>query len=143
MTERMTAAQLRAFRAADGDTRAPRVDREGPIQRAIVALLDVVLPPDAIYHHSPNELDMAGSEAARQIVKARRLGTRKGWPDLEIIWRGRAYFMETKANGLQSDDQRAVQHDLERAGASYVVVRSVTGAQNALQAWGMIDGPNY
>lgn len=140
MTDRMTAAQLRALRAADGDTRAPRVDREGPVHRAVLRLFEVVLPPDAVYHHSPNELDMAGPEAARQIVKARRLGTRKGWPDLEIIWRGRAYFMEIKAESSQSDDQRAVQIDLDRAGAPYVVVRSVTDALGALQSWGLVDG---
>ena len=54
---RMTAAQLQAFYKADGDHSAPRQDREGPIHKAILQLLDLCLPGDAIYHHSPNELE--------------------------------------------------------------------------------------
>lgn len=138
MTNRMTAAQLQAFYKADGDTSAPRQDREGPIHRAILQLLDLALPGDAIYHHSPNELDMAGPEAARQIAKARKLGTKAGWPDIEIIWQGRAYFLEVKADSRQSDAQKDIQRDLVRAGASYAVVRSVTEAEAILKSWGLI-----
>lgn len=133
----MTAAQLQAFYKADGDTSAPRQDREGPIHRAILDLLDLVLPGDAIYHHSPNELDMAGPEAARQIAKARKLGTKAGWPDIEIIWQGRAFFLEIKADSRQSEAQKDIQRDLARAGAPYALVRSVTEAEVALKQWGI------
>lgn len=134
----MTAYQLQAFYKADGDTSAPRQDREGPIHRAILDLLDLALPGDAIYHHSPNELDMAGPEAARQIAKARKLGTKAGWPDIEIIWQGRAFFLEIKADSRQSEAQKDIQRDLTRAGAPYAVVRSVTEAETALKQWGMV-----
>ena len=133
----MTAAQLQAFYKADGDTSAARQDREGPIHRAILDLLDLVLPGDAIYHHSPNELDMAGPEAARQIAKARKLGTKSGWPDLEIIWQGRAFFLEIKADSRQSEAQKDIQRDLVRAGAPYALVRSVTEAEAMLKSWGL------
>jgi len=133
----MTAAQLQEFYKADGDTSAPRQDREGPIHRAILDLLDLVLPGDAMYHHSPNELDMAGPEAARQIAKARKLGTKPGWPDIEIIWQGRFYGLEIKADSRQSDAQKDIQRDLTRAGAPYAVVRSVTEAEAALKQWGI------
>lgn len=138
MTSRMTAAQLQAFYKIDGDTSAPRQNREGPIHRAILGLLDLALPADAIYHHSPNELDMAGPEAARQIAKARKLGTKAGWPDIEIIWRGRAFFLEIKADSRQSDAQKDIQRDLARSGAPYAVVRSVAEAEAALKQWGLI-----
>lgn len=138
MGDRMTAAQLQAFYKAEGDTSLPRRDLEGPIHRAILDLLALTLPPDAVWHHSPNELDMAGPEAARQIAKARKLGTRAGWPDIEIIWQGRAYFMEVKAESRQSDAQKEVEEDLVRAGACYAVVRSVREAEDALMQWGMI-----
>lgn len=137
MTDRMTTAQLQAFYKADGDTR-PRQDREGPVHRSILQLLDFALPRDAIYHHSPNELDMAGAEAARQIAKARKLGTKAGWPDIEIIWQGRAYFLEVKAEGRQSEAQRDIATDLRRAGSPYAVVRSVTEAEEILKSWGLI-----
>lgn len=138
MSNRMTAAQLQAFYKADGDTSAPRQDREGPIHKAILQLLDLSLPGDAIYHHSPNELDMAGAEAARQIAKARKLGTKPGWADIEIIWQGRAYFLEIKAEkGRQAEAQREMQEALIRAGACYEIARSVDDAMAALEKWGM------
>lgn len=132
MSERMTAAELRASR------QARRQDREGPIHRSIIQLLELCLPPDAVYHHSPNELDMAGPEAARQIAKARKLGTRAGWPDIEILHARRAYFLEVKADGGQSEAQKAVERDLWRAGASYAVVRSAAEAEAVLKSWGLI-----
>jgi hypothetical protein len=138
MSNRMTAEQLQAFYKADGDASHTRQDREGPIHKGILQLLDLALPGDAIYHHSPNELDMAGAEAARQIAKARKLGTKPGWPDIEIIWQRRAYFLEVKADSRQSDAQKDIQRDLARAGACYAVVRSVTEAEAILKSWGLI-----
>lgn len=138
MKNRMTAAQLQEFYKADGDHSAPRQDREGPIHKGIIRFLDLALPSDAIYHHSPNELDMSGPEAARQIAKARKLGTKPGWPDIEIIWQGRIYFFEVKAETEQSKAQKSVELDLARAGASYAVVRSVTEAEAILKSWGLI-----
>jgi len=136
----MTAAELRAMQAGQGTpTRAKRRDLEGPLHRSILHLLEMVLPPDAIYHHSPNELDMAGPEAARQVAKARKLGTKPGWLDIEIIWQGRAYFLEIKnPNGRLSDAQRELHPKLIRAGAAVAVVRSVTEAEATLKSWGLI-----
>jgi len=139
MSNRMTAARLRAFYKADGDTSAPRQDREGPIHRAILDLLDLVLPGDAIYHHSPNELDMAGPEAARQVAKARKMGTRAGWVDIEIVWQGRFYGVEVKAPGGRVSSSQAETHaDLRRAGAAVAVVSSVSEAEAVLKSWGLI-----
>jgi len=137
MTERMTAADLKAYYRSDGDTR-PRHDREGPVHRAILQLLDLTLPGDAIYHHSPNELDMAGAEAARQIAKARKLGTKAGWTDIEIVWQGRFYGVEIKAPGGRVSAVQAEMHAaLRRAGASVAVVSSVKEMEEALLSWGM------
>lgn len=137
MTQRMTAADLQAYYRNQGDTR-PRQDREGPVHRSILQLLDLSLPGDAIYHHSPNELDMAGAEAAKQIAKARKLGTKAGWPDIEIIWQGRAYFLEIKAEkGRQAEAQRDMAAALIRAGACYEIARSVDDAMAALEKWGV------
>lgn len=148
MTDRMTAAELRAkwgitdeaiskYDAAyrKGKKAAP----EFQLNLATVQFLDLFLPRDAIYHHSPNELDMAGQDAARQIAKARKMGTRKGWPDLEIIWRGRIYFIELKAgdNDL-SQDQKDTRDALILAGSTVAVCRTVTHVEEALKTWGMI-----
>ena len=118
--------------------RAPRQDREGPIHRAILELLDLALPADAVYHHSPNELDMAGPEAARQIAKARKLGTKKGWPDIEIVWRGHFYGLEVKAKTGQGESQKAMERAITQTGGRYAVVRSVDDAHVILKLWGLI-----
>jgi len=139
MSNRMTAAQLQAFYKADGDHRAPRQDREGPIHKGILQLLDLALPGDAIYHHSPNELDMAGPEAARQIAKARKLGTKAGWTDIEIVWQGRFYGIEVKALGGRVSSAQAETHaDLRRAGALVAVVSSVSEMREVLGQWGLL-----
>ena len=117
---------------------APRQDREGPIHRAILELLDVALPADAVYHHSPNELDMAGPEAARQIAKARKLGTKAGWGDIEIIWRGRFHMLEVKAKTGQSEAQKEIERKITLAGGRYAVVRSVDDAHVILKTWGLL-----
>lgn len=138
MTPRMTAADLQAYYRNQGDTR-PRQDREGPVHRSILQLLDLSLPGDAIYHHSPNELDMAGAEAAKQIAKARKLGTKAGWTDIEIVWQGRFYGVEIKAPGGRVSAVQAEMHDaLRRAGASVAVVSSVKEMEDTLLSWGML-----
>jgi hypothetical protein len=138
MADRMTAAQLQAFYKADGDHSAPRQDREGPIHKAILQLLDLCLPGDAIYHHSPNELDMAGPEAARQIAKARKLGTKAGWTDIEIVWQGRFYGIEVKApGGRLSQAQADIHAAMRRAGAEVAIVSSVTEMREVLNQWGL------
>ena len=108
------------------------------LQRAVKQLFDLTLPRDAVWHHSPNELDMHGPEAARAQAKARSMGTRKGWPDIEIIWNGRAHFIELKIEGNNlNDDQQHVGDMLVRAGARHAVCRSVGEVQDVLQKWGM------
>ena len=137
MTDRMTAAQLVAH--TNAQHRAKRVDHEGPIHRAILAMLDRLLPDDAVVHHSPNEVDMQGPKVAKAIAKARVLGTVKGWPDIEIIWRGRAYFIEVKApKGTVQDSQARCHAILAVAGCPVIIARSADEAEAALRDLGVI-----
>jgi hypothetical protein len=113
---------------------------EYQVHRAIVGYLELILPRGAVLHHSPNEVDMRGPEAARMVAKARKMGTRKGWPDIEIIWNdGRAYFLEVKTSrGRVSSDQGETMDALRRAGAKVAVVRSIEDAWDALKEWGVL-----
>jgi hypothetical protein len=146
MTEnRMTAAQLRDYRRLEGSTldggvsRLKRTQVETPIHKAILELLELVLPRDAMVHHSPNEVDLAGEGAAIAIGKAKALGMVPGWPDLEIVWQGRCYMLEVKAPGRgPSPEQMEVHKRLAGAGIPVRVVRSVTEAEHCLIAWGLI-----
>lgn len=131
MTLRMTASEARAELAK---TRK-RTDREGPIHKGILEVIPLIMP-GAVVHHSPNEVDMAGSEAAKVIAKARKLGTRKGWPDLEWIWRSRFMTFEVKAPGnYPSEDQKACGAAIIKAGGFWAVVRSVDQATALLGHW--------
>lgn len=138
MTDKMTAAALREHYASTGKTGPTdrRIDREGPIHKAIIDLCQWLLHPDVIWHHSPNEVDLAGSDVARAIAKARSLGTRKGWPDLEFLNHGLAHFMEVKAPGNDlSQDQRTCHDALRRAGCKVATVWSVEEAHAQIVLW--------
>jgi len=133
MSDRMTAAEWNQTRP-----KAKRRDIEGPIHKGILEYVQLLLP-SAVIHHSPNEVDMAGKEVAKAIAKARFLGTRKGWPDLEFILDGRAYFLEVKVpgNGL-SEDQAQVFDELRLQGCKCALVSSLQDVYKALVLWGLI-----
>ena len=54
---------------------------EDQLQYQVVTYLDVSLPNNCVYHHSPNE----GKRHINYINRLKKLGTKYGWPDLEIF----------------------------------------------------------
>jgi len=148
MDDRMTAAELRAFhlgqgKICDADLSPPlkqkRRKLEEPIHLAIVELLMLALPIGAVFHHSPNELDMKGDKAARMIAKAKAMGMRPGFPDIVIFYAQRSYFIEIKApNGNLSEDQKELRTELMVQGFNYAVCYSVDDAAQALKSWGLV-----
>ena len=114
-----------------------RAQPESKIQLDILQYLRTVLPR-AVIHHSPNEFGMAGDGIARQIAKARRMGTVKGWPDLEVFINGRGLFFEVKAEGGRlTQEQRQVGDELLEAGFNWAVVRSIDDVRDRLAGWGV------
>lgn len=116
-------------------------DVEGPIQISIVEYLRLVLPQGFIVHHCKNEINKSGASIAREIARATRMGSVKGFPDLIVI--GRAgdpiLFLEVKAPGnYPSKDQRAMHEALRGMGHKVVVARSINDAQGALDDWGVV-----
>ena len=111
------------------------VDREGPIQRAILEYLRLRYPHAAI-HASPNANTMKGRNVMLMIAKQKSLGMRPGWPDIEMIHEGRFYAFEVKAEGnRQQDNQKDVERDLRAAGGFYAVVRSVDDVIETMADW--------
>ena len=108
--------------------------RERELHGAVVLFLGYALPDGAVLHHSPNE-GKRGWNAQRDLKAS---GARKGWPDLEILWQGRAYFLELKApRKYPTADQRGVHSLLRAAGCQVCTVRSVAEAEMALSGWGL------
>lgn len=94
-----------------------------------------------LFHHSPNELDMAGEKAARAVAKAKRKGMRPGWGDFEIIRGGKFYMLEVKTDrGRQTKKQEEIERLVIQNGGHYRVVRSVTDVEQALKEWRIISG---
>ena len=111
-----------------------RAATEAGLHRAIVAFLDLALPPDVVVYHVPN------GELRHRAVAGRLagLGVRAGVPDLAVIHRGRALFLEVKApGGRLSPAQRETHAALVAAGAKLAVVRDIEDAIAALAGWGV------
>lgn len=123
--------------------KAKRADVEGPIHRAILQYLALAMP-GAMIHHSPNgiTIDQSTPDIARAVKralsKAAWNGTRPGWPDIEVGWRGEMLFFEVKSpTGTISAEQVEVLAGLRRQGFKCAVVRSVSDAQAHLTSWGL------
>ena len=108
---------------------AARRHDEDDLLAAVMKFLDWTLPPDAIAHHSPGE----GKRTKAAQATLRRSGYKAGWPDVLVIFRGRALLIELKTPvGRVSMAQRAMHKRLVYAGADMMVCRSVLDVQNSL-----------
>ena len=111
---------------------------EADIQRAIVHTLRIVLPRDAIIHHSANSIGLSGALIQRQIAHNEAMGTVKGFPDLLCILPviPAVCGFEIKAPGNYPDkDQRGLHAAMQALGVPVAVVRSVAAVDAALGAW--------
>ena len=107
---------------------------EAQLHHAVSQFLDAALPQDAIWHHSPNE----GKRGWKSQRSLKRNGTRAGWPDIEIIWQGQAYFIELKSEkGRLTVVQELLQERLWHAGAVVATCRSIRAVEHALRVWGV------
>lgn len=105
---------------------------EAELHADIVTKLRVLLPSNAVLHHSPNE-GKRGWHAQKWLKVS---GTRRGWPDLEIIFEGRFYGIELKAGKRKPDAVQAATHDaLFVAGAKIKTCRSLDDVVDALTGW--------
>lgn len=108
---------------------------EEQIQRAVTQWLDAALPDDAVFFAVPN----GGARHPAVAAKLKATGTRRGVPDLSVVWRGRAIFIELKAKGGSlSPDQKAMHQRLTLAGAVVLpIARSVDEVAEFLLTLGM------
>lgn len=116
---------------------------EEALQAVWADFLRVALPPDAVHHHSPNE-GRRGWRAQRALKSS---GCAAGWPDSEIVWEGRIYFLELKMPGNKPTKLQAERHEeLRRAGAKVAVATSLSELVGTIIKWGIplrIGLPEY
>src|SRR4029077_2386016 len=103
-------------------TPAPRRHEESDFQRSVHGYFQWALPADAIHFAIPNGLMRSKKAAARAIGE----GVRAGIPDICIVYRGRAVFVELKtARGVMSPEQKAMTRKLIYCGADVICARSL------------------
>jgi hypothetical protein len=116
-----------------------RVDRESPIQEAIVRFLDFALPGTVRVVGVSNN---ARSPAAG--AKEKRKGMVAGYPDLTVMGTdhmGAPFlaFIEVKTEaGRLSKPQKEWQDWCNMAGLHYAVCRSVDDAKETLDEWNLL-----
>jgi hypothetical protein len=129
----MSAVQRAYRQAMPWAERLPTVKRnnaEEKLQRQVMEFLALALPHDAIAHHSPGE-GLRSKRAQGELVRS---GHKKGWPDIEIVWRGRIYFIELKApGGYPSAAQREMHKRLMYCDAPVMLCRSVDEVESQLR----------
>ena len=122
------------------------IDREGPIQEAIVKYLEAVMP-DALVHHCRNEINKRGGRKgwvkntiAMELAKAKRRGVKAGFPDIIVLPYAHvgAIFFEVKAEGnYTSKTQKGIHEHLRALGYRVAVVRSIEDVRECLEKWGI------
>jgi len=112
---------------------AARQTPELALHVAVSRFLRAALPTDATYTTFP----LGGGGLARgQRLKA--MGTRAGWPDLQVLFAGRAFLIELKsADGRLSEDQVCTHRRIKSAGCPVVVARTLDDVDAALRSWGI------
>ena len=105
---------------------------EDELQKYVVQWLDASLPMGSVYHHSPNE----GIRNISYKMKLKALGTKWGWPDLELFvpdagWQNieakGAIMLELKRpkGGRVSDTQKDIHERLRDAGVYVAVCKRI------------------
>lgn len=115
---------------------------EDTLHAAVVDLLRYAAPPPPEgpwWSSQRNELAGASSRGrARTAIAVERFGVAPGAPDIHGVQRGRAWFMELKADdGSLSAAQRACRDWIKLAGGAWAVVRSLDDARAFLAEIGV------
>jgi VRR-NUC domain len=108
---------------------------EQQIQKAVLGHLRWRGVPNLWWAHFAN----GGARSAIEGAIFRGLGVRSGAPDVVLVHRGQAFFLELKArNGKLSTVQRACHEQLRQAGAEVSVARGVDEALAVLERWQLL-----
>ena len=102
---------------------------EEDLARTVAAYLDLALPEDACWTTIP-----AGGGGRVRGAKLKGMGYKPGWPDLQIVYRGRLICIELKsAKGCLSKSQKTMHKHLALAGAGIFTAKSVEDVERCLK----------
>lgn len=110
----------------------PLTERDLQIQ--VMDYLKWALADNAVAFHIP----MGGSRNRLEAINLKRMGTTAGVPDIEILHRGRALFVELKlGKGALSDSQKHMIPRIEQAECPVAVCRSLNDVKLFLHNCGV------
>jgi hypothetical protein len=111
---------------------------EADLQRAVVEVLRLALPREAIIHHSANEVTEPGPRGARRQAILVGMGVHAGFADLIVMSEGRILFLELKSlRGRLRPSQEAFRDAVLAQGFGWALVRSIDDALGALAEYGL------
>lgn len=120
-------------------TTTSRNDTEDQVHVRVVQWLNLVLPSPHLLHHSPNE----GKRHINFKAKLRKMGTKSGWPDLELFvyqdhWlpgvHAAPIFIELKRTkgGRLSDNQKELAVAFDELGCHWCCCNSASSVRDWL-----------
>ena len=111
-----------------------RADPEAQLHRAVAQYLNLALPKDAVWTTVAH-----GGGGRIRGAKLKAMGLRPGWPDIQILYRGRFIGIELKSGkGRVSPEQDEVAKAIWGAGGSWFVCCSVDQVMLSLRDMGIV-----
>lgn len=109
---------------------------EQALQQDVANFLAAVLGPQTFFTAIPMGPRGAGRVGLMRGALWKGMGAKPGVPDLVIIWDGRCFFIELKAEkGKVSQVQRECHQLLSDAGCEIAVARSIEDVMECLEVW--------
>ena len=115
-------------------------ETETQLHNAVTEYLDLALPESAAWTTVAHGLRLTIGQA----MKAKRAGTKPGWPDIIILFGSRAHFIELKRprakgarKGRTSSDQDVAHEAIRKAGSTVALCHSISQVEGTLRAWGI------
>ncbi len=103
---------------------------EDNFHMAVADYLDLALPEDAVWTTIP-----AGGGGKVRGARLKAMGYKAGWPDLQVVYRGRLICIELKsAKGRLSPAQKAMHSRLSNAGALVYTATRIEEVEGFLRA---------
>ena len=115
-------------------------ETEDQVHLRVVKWLDLVLPHGHLLHHSPNE----GKRHINFKTKLKRMGTKSGWPDLEIFVPDESFLpgktpspvmieLKRTKGGRISDHQKQLSRHFHHLGIRWYCCNSVRSVRDILR----------
>lgn len=107
---------------------------EDDFHMVVAQFLDFALPPDAAW----TTVEHGGQRGKREAGRLKAKGLKPGWPDVQIVYRGRSINIELKAPGERlSPEQEGMHEWLTLAGALVYTAKQIEEVEGFLRGCGV------